>query len=174
MKRFDPINEHIRYPEVQVIDPEGKNLGTMSSRRANEIAASYDLDLYCVAPNANPPVCKILNYGKFRFEQEKAERENRKKSKGAELKEIQLHISIGEHDLQTKLKKSLEFLAEGDKVNVRVILKGREMAHQEIGEALFHRFVDLLGQAQSIALDKTPKWEGKCYSAIVQPKGNKK
>ena len=129
MKRLDPINENVRYPMVQVIGPNGENLGHMPSRRANELAASYDLDLFCVAPNANPPVCKILNYGKYRFEKEKAEKENKRKSKAAELKEIQIHMQIGMHDLETKAKKGRQFLQDGDKVNVRVILKGREMAH---------------------------------------------
>ncbi len=145
----------------------------MSSRRANEIAMSYDLDLFCVAPNANPPVCKILNYGKYRFEQDKAEKENRKKSKAQELKEIQLHISIGEHDLQTKAKKGREFLQGGDKINIRVILKGREMAHKEIGEELMVRFASALtlGEAPlELIYVKQPAWDGKCYSAIVVSK----
>lgn len=172
-KRIDPINENIRYPEVQVIGPDGKNLGVMSSRRANEIAMGYDLDLFCVAPNANPPVCKILNYGKYRFEQDKAEKENRKKSKAQELKEIQLHISIGEHDLQTKAKKGREFLLGGDKINIRVILKGREMAHKEIGEELMVRFAGALTQGENpleLTYVKQPSWDGKCYSAIVVSK----
>lgn len=145
----------------------------MSSRRANEIAMSYDLDLFCVAPNANPPVCKILNYGKYRFEQDKAEKENRKKSKAQELKEIQLHISIGEHDLQTKAKKGREFLQGGDKINIRVILKGREMAHKEIGEELMVRFANALTSGEApleLTYVKQPSWDGKCYSAIVVSK----
>ena len=85
-KRLDPINERIRYPEVRVIGPEGQQLGVMSSRAANSLAMSYEMDLYCVAPNANPPVCKILDYGRFRFEQQKQERSQRKKSKGHEMK----------------------------------------------------------------------------------------
>ncbi|MGM9814363.1 MAG: translation initiation factor IF-3 [Candidatus Enteromonas sp.] len=175
-KRFDPINEHVRYPEVQVIGPQGENLGRMSSRKANEIAASYDLDLYCVAPQANPPVCKILNYSKYRYEKEKAEKENKRKSKASasELKEIQLHVSIGEHDLQTKAKKGREFLADGDKVNIRVILKGREMAHKEIGEELMVRFIEALTvEGIQTTIEKKPNWDGKCYSSIVAPKGKK-
>ncbi|MDY2913569.1 MAG: translation initiation factor IF-3 [Candidatus Enteromonas sp.] len=175
-KRLDPINENIRYPEVQVIGPNGENLGRMSSRRANEIAAGYDLDLYCVAPQANPPVCKILNYGKYRYEKEKSEKENKRKSKAAasELKEIQLHISIGEHDLQTKAKQGKGFLKDGDKVNIRVILKGREMVHKEIGEELMVRFIGLLQEGEApTQIEKKPSWDGKCYSCIVAPKGKK-
>ena len=149
----------------------------MSSRRANEIAQSYDLDLFCVAPQANPPVCKILNYGKYRYEKEKADKENKRKSKAAasELKEIQLHIVIGEHDLQTKAKAGRGFLSDGNKVNVRVILKGREMAHKEIGEDLMTRFIECLTTEETPTVIETkPSWDGKCYSCIVAPKGNKK
>ena len=172
-KRFDPINEHIRYPEVMVIGPNGDNLGRMSSREANELAMSYNLDLFCVAPQANPPVCKILNYGKFRFEKQKAERNQKKNSKSASLKEVQLHISIGQHDLDTKAKHAKNFLADGDKVNIRVVLKGREMAHKEIGEALLQRFVSILNEDGPLTMEKQPSWEGKCYSAIVTSKSKK-
>ena len=157
-----------------VIGPDGTNLGKMPSRKANEIAASYGLDLFCVAPQANPPVCKILNYGKYRFEAQKAERLRRKNSKAAELKEIQLHISIGEHDLRTKAKKTVEFLGDGDKVNVRVILKGREMAHKEIGEELFVRFRSVIEETTAISIERQPTWEGKCYSGIFAPSKSKK
>lgn len=157
-----------------VIGPDGTNLGKMPSRKANEIAAGYGLDLFCVAPQANPPVCKILNYGKYRFEEQKAERLRRKNSKGAELKEIQLHISIGEHDLRTKAKKAVEFLGDGNKVNVRVILKGREMAHKEIGEELFVKFKSVVEETAQVNLEKAPSWEGKCYSGILAPSKSKK
>ncbi|MDD6917998.1 MAG: translation initiation factor IF-3 [Candidatus Enteromonas sp.] len=169
-KRFDPINEHVRYPVVMVIGPEGQNLGRMSSREANALAATYNLDLFCVAPNANPPVCKILNYGKYRFEQQKKDRELKKNSKQAELKEVQLHISIGEHDIQTKAKKAKEFIEDGDKVNIRVILKGREMAHKDLGEALLNKFVAILQENGEIQFAKPAFWEGKCFSAIVAKK----
>ncbi len=150
-----------------VIGPEGQNLGQMSSREANSLAASYNLDLFCVAPNANPPVCKILNYGKYRFEQQKKDRELKKNSKQAEVKEVQLHISIGEHDIQTKAKKAKEFLEDGDKVNIRVILKGREMAHKDLGEALLAKFIAILQEAGELQYTKAAFWEGKCFSAIV-------
>lgn len=169
-KRLDPINEHIRYPEVMVIGPDGNNLGRMSSRAANELAASYSLDLFCVAPNANPPVCKILNYGKYRFEKQKSERAQRKNAKATQLKEIQLHISIGEHDLRTKAKQSVKFLEDGDKVNIRVVLKGREMAHQDLGEELLKRFVGVLAESTPISIERPPFWEGKVYSSIVSKK----
>ena len=176
MKAVDPINENVRYPEVILIGPEGENLGKMSSRHANELAKSYDLDLFCVAPNADPPVCKIINYGKYRFEQQKAERQRAKNSKAnqAQLKEVQLHISIGEHDLNTKARHAREFLLDGDRVNVRVVLKGREMAHKDLGEALFLRFFEALKTEEiNPSLEKPASWEGKCYSSIVTSKAKK-
>ena len=145
----------------------------MTSRAANELAVNYGLDLYCVAPGANPPVCKILNYGKFRFEKQKSERAQKKNSRSATLKEVQLHISIGAHDLATKAKHAKEFLADGDKVNVRVVLKGREMAHQEIGEELLKKFIALVEEGGPVTIEKAPSWEGKCYSAILTSKSKK-
>ncbi|MBR3266940.1 MAG: translation initiation factor IF-3, partial [Bacilli bacterium] len=109
-KRFDPINEHIRYPEVLVIGPNGEQLGVMSSQNANKLAMSYDLDLFCVAPNAKPPVCKILNYGKYRFEQQKQQKASKKNQKTTETKEVQLTPVIGQHDLETKARKAREFI----------------------------------------------------------------
>lgn len=137
------------------------------------MAVSYGLDLFCVAPGANPPVCKILNYGKYRFEKQKSDRAQKKNSKSATLKEVQLHISIGAHDLATKAKHAKEFLADGDKVHVRVVLKGREMAHQEIGEELLKKFVALMEEDGPLTTEKAPAWEGKCYSAILTSKSKK-
>ena len=157
-----------------VIGPDGQNLGRMSSRAANELAASYDLDLFCVAPDADPPVCKILNYGKYRYQKQKSDRLQKRNSKAAQLKEIQLHISIGEHDMATKAKHAKGFLSDGDKVNVRVVLKGREMAHQDLGEELLKRFLSLLEEEGSTLItEKAPSWEGKCYSTVVARKSKK-
>jgi len=169
-KKFDPINEHIRYPEVLVIGPDGEQLGKMSSRAANELAMSYSLDLFCVAPNANPPVCKILNYGKYLYEQKKASKNAKKNQHVVETKQIQLHVNIGIHDLMTKSKASRGFLEDGNKVQVCVILKGREMAHKEIGEELMVKFLDTLSDVGTI--EKPASWEGKWYQATV--KGKKK
>ena len=129
-RRFDPINEKIRYPEVLVIGPNGESLGRMSSQEANKVAASYDLDLFCVAPNANPPVCKILNYGKYRYEQQKQSRISKKNQHIVETKQVQLHVNIGQHDLETKARHAKGFLEDGNKVQDCVVLKGREMAHK--------------------------------------------
>lgn len=143
----------------------------MSSRRANELAASYNLDLYCVAPNANPPVCKILNFGKLRFEKQKQERMAKKNQHVVETKQIQLHVNIGQHDIATKAKHANEFLEDGNKVQVCVILKGREMSHKEIGEDLLNKFLELVKDNANV--EKAPSWEGKWYSCIVAPKSKK-
>ena len=156
-----------------VIGPNGDNLGKMSSRAANELAVSYGLDLFCVAPNGNPPVCKILNYGKYRFEKQKSDRAQKENCKYATLKVVQLHISIGAHDLATKAKHAKAILADGDKVNERVDLEGREMAHQEIGEELLKKFVALMEEDGPLTTEKAPAWEGKCYSAILTSKSKK-
>lgn len=172
-KRFDPVNENIHYPTVMVIGPDGENLGTMSSREANSLAASYNLDLFCVAPNANPPVCKILNYGKYRYEKQKSEKAQKKNSRAASLKEIKLHISIGDHDLKVKAKHAKEFLKDGDKVSVCVQLKGREMAHQDLGEDLMKKFISTVEEEVTIFVEKAPSWEGKNYSAILATRTKK-
>ena len=157
-----------------VIGPDGGNLGKMSSRAANELAIKYGLDLYCVAPDATPPVCKILNYGQYLYNRQKSERAARKNSKAAQLKEIQLHVSIGAHDRAVKAKRAVEFLQGGDKVNIRVVLKGREMDHQEIAEDLMKIFLDdITAGFPTVSIEKQPFWEGKCYSAIVASKSRK-
>lgn len=167
-KRYDPINEHIRYPEVLVIGPNGEQLGKMSSNAANRLAMSYSLDLYCVAPNANPPVCKILNYGKLRFERQKEDRLARKNHKISEIKQIQLTPQIGVHDIETKARKAHEFLDEGDKVQISVFFRGRQLAHKEVGEEVMNKFISLLSDASTI--EKTPYWDNKWYNAILAPK----
>ncbi len=154
-RRFDPINEKIRYPEVLVIGPNGESLGRM----------------FCVAPNANPPVCKILNYGKYRYEQQKQSRISKKNQHIVETKQVQLHVNIGQHDLETKARHAKGFLEDGNKVQVCVVLKGREMAHKEIGEELMKRFCDLLVDVSNT--EKAPYWEGKWYDCILAPKAKK-
>lgn len=140
----------------------------MSSRQANELAMSYNLDLYCVAPQANPPVCKILNYGKFRFEKQKQDRAQKRNRKSNETKQIQLTPQIGLHDLETKARKAREFLENGDKVQVCVVFKGRQMAHKEVGEDVMKKFQEILQDVSQV--DKAPYWEGKWYNSILAPK----
>ncbi len=139
----------------------------MSSRAANDLAIKYGLDLYCVAPQANPPVCKIVNYGKLRFEKQKAAKEARKNQKSTELKQVQLTPQIGQHDLDTKARHARGFIEDGNKVEVCVIFRGRQLAHKEVGEDVMKRFVDQLADISNV--DKQPFWEGKWYKMILAP-----
>ncbi|MCQ2798781.1 MAG: translation initiation factor IF-3 [Bacilli bacterium] len=167
-KRRDPINENVRYPEVRLIGPNGENLGIMSSREANQIAIQHNLDLFCISPKANPPVCKILDYGKYRFDQQKAEKEAKKNQHRTELKQIQLTPQIGIHDIETKARKGKEFLEDGNKVEVVVVFRGRQLSHKEVGEEVMKKFMDIL--ADGAQVDKAPYWEEKYYKVILAPK----
>lgn len=170
-KNTDLVNENIRFPEVLVIDEQGKQLGKMSTRDARNIATSHNLDLYCVAPNVNPPVCKILDYGKFRFEKQKKEKENKKKQHVIDIKEIQLTPQIGEHDLLVKIKAASRFLEEGNKVKVGVRFRGRQMTHLEVGEAVMNRFIDELKEVSQV--DKAPSMDGRWLNAVLTAKSKK-
>ena len=123
------INELIRFSQVRLIGPNGEQLGVMSSREAQLKANEYNLDLFCVAPTATPPVCKILNYGKYRYEQQKKAKENRKNQVKIEIKEIQLTPQIGTHDLETKARAAIKFLEQGNKIKAGVRFRGRQMTH---------------------------------------------
>lgn len=162
------INEEIIDKEVRLIGDEGEQLGIMSSQEALRIAAERDLDLVKIAPGSNPPVCKIMDYGKFRFEQTKKEKEAKKNQRVIEIKEIRMSPGIGENDFNTKLKNGQKFLADGDRVKVSVRFRGREMAHTEIGAELLK---DFAGKCADIAnMDKAPKLEGRNMSMFLSPK----
>ncbi len=164
----DLVNELIRFPSVRLIGPNGEQLGIMSSREAQLEANKYNLDLLCVAPTANPPVCKILNYGKYRYEQQKKAKENRKNQVRIEVKEIQLTPQIGIHDMETKARAALKFLADGNKIKVGVRYRGRQMTHLEVGEETLNKFIELLGDAAVI--EKPAVMEGRWLIAILAPK----
>ena len=161
------INENIRDREVRVISADGQQLGIMSAREALAIAEEEGLDLVKISPNAVPPVCKVMNYGKFKFEQAKKEKENRKNQKVVELKEIQLSMTIDVGDLNVKAKKTLEILADGNKVKVSIRMRGREMAHAAMGVDVMRRFFDMLGG--KAVMDKEPKTEGRNILMILSP-----
>jgi len=161
------INELIRFPKVLLIGPEGEQLGVMSSREAQFKANEYNLDLFCVAPNSNPPVCKILNYGKYRYEQQKKAKENRKNQVRIEVKEIQLTPQIGIHDMETKARAASKFLAEGNKIKVGVRYRGRQMTHLEVGEETLNKFIQMLGESAQI--EKPAAMEGRWLIAILAP-----
>ncbi len=161
------INEEIRDKEVRVISATGEQLGIMSSAEALRIADEENLDLVKISPNAVPPVCKILNYGKFKFEQTKREKENRKNQKVIELKEIYLSMTIDVGDLNVKAKKTLEILGEGNKVKVSIRMRGRQMAHASMGVDVMNRFFDILGG--KAVMDKAPVTEGRNILMILSP-----
>ena len=166
------VNENIRFPQVLVIGPNGEQLGVMSSREAQFAANKFNLDLFCVAPGANPPVCKILNYGKYRYEQQKKAKENRKNQVKIEIKEIQLTPQIGQHDLETKARAASKFIAEGNKVKVGVRYRGRQMTHLEVGEETLNNFISLLGE--QAVVEKAPSMDGRWLVAVLAPNKNKK
>ena len=138
------INEEIRCKEVRLIDDAGEQLGVMPPREAAKIAAEKGLDLVEIAPTANPPVCRIMDYGKYRYEQSKREKEAKKNQHTVDIKEIKLSLNIDTHDFNTKLNNALKFIRHGDKVKVSIRFRGREMGHPEIGLDTMKRFADAL------------------------------
>ena len=167
IKEQHQINEDIRDKEVRVISSTGEQLGIMSASAALSIAEEEELDLVKISPNAVPPVCKIMNYGKFKFEQAKKEKENRKNQKVVELKEIYLSMTIDVGDLNVKAKKTVEMLGDGNKVKVSIRMRGRQQAHAAMGIDVMNRFFELLGG--KAAMDKAPKVEGRNILMILAP-----
>jgi translation initiation factor IF-3 len=165
------INNGIRVREVRLIDQDGNQRGILPITEALEIAKEAGLDLIEVSPKANPPVCKILDYGKYKYDQEKREKEARKKQKLVKMKEIRMQPKIEEHDLQFKAKHIREFLDEGNKVKVTIRFKGRELAHTELGRVVLDNLLDLLDD--SFSVDKKPSMEGRFMSMILSPKSKK-
>lgn len=165
------INEEIRDKEVRVIGADGAQLGIMSSAAALEIAEGKDLDLVKIAPGSNPPVCKIMDYGKFRFEQLKKEKEAKKNQKVVEVKEIRMSPSIDTNDFNTKVKNAQKFLNDGNRVKVTVRFRGREMAHTSLGEQLLKQFGADCDEVATVA--KGAKLEGRNMSMFLSPKNSK-
>ena len=164
----DLVNELVRFPTVLLIGPSGEQLGTMSSREAQLKANEYDLDLLCVAPNAQPPVCKIINYGKYRFEQQKKAKEAKKNQHVVEIKEIQLTPQIGAHDMETKGRAAIKFLQDGNKVKVGVRFRGRQMTHLEVGQEVMDKFIASLSEYCTI--EKPSSMDGRWMIAVLAPK----
>jgi translation initiation factor IF-3 len=166
------LNEAIRDREIRLIGSAGEQLGIMTSADALRIADEQGLDLVKISPQVKPPVCKLMNYGKFRFEKNKREKEARKNQHVVEIKEIRMSPGIDIGDFNTKLKNAQKFISEGNRVKVSVRFRGREMAHTDIGRALLGRFADQC--AETAALDKMPKLEGRMMSIFLSPKAGKK
>lgn len=161
------INNQIRVPEVRVIDSEGKMLGIMKTEEALALAREQEVDLVEVSPAAKPPVVKLLNYDKFRYQQEKAAQEARKKIKKVSVKGIRLSVRIGEHDLNFKAKQTSEFIAAGNKVKIDVVMRGREQAHPELAFELMERFQTLI--TTPFTKESGPSRMGGTITIIIGP-----
>ncbi|MBQ8551834.1 MAG: translation initiation factor IF-3 [Clostridia bacterium] len=161
------INEEIRAKEVRIVGEDGEQVGVMQTAKALELAYEKDLDLVLIAPNAEPPVCRIMDYGKYRFERDKKEKEAKKKQTTVEVKEIQLSCRIDTHDFETKVKHAHRFLGDGNKVRVVVKFRGREMSHLDIGREILEKFEEACKEVGSV--DKRPALEGRFMSMIVNP-----
>ena len=166
------INSAIRDPEVRVIGPNGDQLGIMSSREANELADKEGLDLVKISPSAVPPVCRIMDYGKYLFDKTKREKEQRKNQKIVELKEVQLSMTIEQHDIDIKAKNAAKFLSNGDKVKVSIRMSGRQQAYFERGIETENKFAESL--AEVCVIEKPAKVEGRNIIMILAPKNAKK
>ncbi|MCA3357947.1 MAG: translation initiation factor IF-3 [Roseomonas sp.] len=162
------INDEIRVPQVRLIDDAGEMIGVMSAREALIRAYDVGLDLVEISPNAVPPVCKILDYGKYKYEQQKKANEARKKQKVVEIKEIKVRPNIDDHDYDVKMKQMRNFIGEGDKVKVTLRFRGREMAHQELGVKVLERIRNDL--IELVKVEQMPKLENRQMVMVVAPK----
>ncbi len=170
--RKHKINEEIISPQVRVIDENGDQLGVMTSREALRRAQEAEKDLVEIAPQAVPPVCRIIDYGKFSYEQQKREKIQKKSQQQKELKEIRLRAGTDTHDLDFKVRHSRGFLEDGHKVKASVMFRGREIVHQEIGRALLQKFIDALADVSKV--DQDMRTEGRVLSVTLAPDGKKK
>jgi len=166
-KRGPRANEDIDYPEVQLIDEEGENHGTVTTEHAKEMAADAGLDLVEIAGNSAPPVCKILDLGKFKYQAQKKAAEARKKQKTVDVKEIKMRPNIDTHDYDVKMRSVRKFLDEGDKVKVTLRFRGREMAHQNLGMELLERVKEDIAEISKVEAE--PKLEGRQMMMVVSP-----
>jgi len=158
----------IRIPEVRVIDSEGEQIGVMKTKEALDLAYSKGLDLVEISPTARPPVCKILDFGRYKYELQKKEKEKRKKSTTVAMKEMQYRPKIEEHDYQFKTRHVIDFLKNGHKVKLMVRFRGREMAHQEFGRKILDQLVEELAEIATVEV--SPKMEGNTMSMVVNPR----
>uniref|UniRef100_UPI0038CDB872 translation initiation factor IF-3 n=1 Tax=Primorskyibacter aestuariivivens TaxID=1888912 RepID=UPI0038CDB872 len=161
------VNDKIRSPEIRLIGAEGENVGVVTPRRALEMAQDAGLDLVEISPNANPPVCKIMDFGKFKYEQQKRESEARKKQKIIEVKEVKFRPNTDTHDYEVKMRNVFKFLENGDKVKVTLRFRGREMAHQNLGRELLERVAEDVKEIGKI--ENMPKMEGRQMIMMIGP-----
>jgi len=168
IKKFIRINERIRVPEVRLVGPEGNQLGIVSIDKARQIADESGLDLVEVASQANPPVCRVLDFNKFKYDQEKKEREAKKHQKAGRIKEIRLHPNIDENDYQVKIRQAAGFLKKKDRVKVDLFFKGRQIEHLDLGRKILDRFI--IDTQSDGLVEKEPSLEGKIMSFVLAPK----
>ena len=168
IKKFIRINERIRVPQVRLVGPDGNQLGVMPIQKAQDLANQHELDLVEVAPQASPPVCRIIDFSKFKYDQEKKEREAKKHQKQGRLKEIRLKPNIDDHDYGIKVKQAITFLKKKDKVKINLFFRGRQMEHLDLGRKIVDRFIiDIQNDGQ---IEKEPGLEGRVISFVVAPK----
>ena len=167
-RNVPPINENIRFPEIRLIGDDGAQLGIMPPREALQIAEAKDLDLVLVSDKATPPVCRIINYGKYKFEQEKRAREARKRQHHVEVKEVKMRYKIDDHDYNVRVKNAQRFLKSGDKVKATVMFRGREIQHSDLAEKLLRRMAGDL--AEFAEMQQAPKREGRNMMMLLSPR----
>jgi translation initiation factor IF-3 len=165
------VNERIRVPQVRVIADDGAQVGVLAVREALALAQSKGLDLVEVSPTARPPVCRIMDYGKFKYEQNRRARKAKKKQHQMQLKEIKMRPKIEEHDYSFKIEHARQFLQSRDKVKVTITFRGREMAHQDIGYKLIQKVIEALTEVSTV--ESNPRSEGRTLSAVLMPKQQK-
>jgi len=168
IKKFIRINDRIRVPQVRLIGPEGNQLGIVPVQKAQALADQHELDLVEVAPQAAPPVCRIMDYSKFKYDQEKKEREAKKHQTQGRLKEIRFKPNIDEHDYATKLKQAIAFLSRKDKVKLNMFFRGRQMEHMDLGRKVLDRFINDIQSAGQV--EKEPGLEGRVITLVLAPK----
>lgn len=162
------INERIRFPKIRVIDTDGSQLGILTPQEALRMAETKELDLVLVSDKADPPVCRIMDYGKFKFEQEKKAREAKKKQHTAEVKEVKMRYKIEEHDYQVRINQAGRFLKDGDKVKATIMFRGREIQHTDLAEELLKRMATDLQELAEV--QQSPKKEGRSMMMLLSPK----
>ena len=168
IRKFIRINERIRASQVRVIGPQGNQMGIMPTHKAMDLANQHELDLVEVAPQVEPPVCRIMDFSKFKYDQEKKEREARRHQAKTHVKEVRLKPNIEEHDYQVKLRQAVNFLNKKDKVKVSLFLRGRQFSHLDLGRKVFDRFITDAQTAGKIEKDST--LEGRIITAVLAPR----
>ncbi len=161
------VNRRIRIPEIRLIGPDGSQMGVFQTRDAMRKAEEFGLDLVEISPTARPPVCKIMDYGKYKYEKAKREKEAKKHQTVIHLKEIKMRPMTEEHDIQTKVRHIRKFIEEGDKIKVTIQFRGREMAHRELGMKVVDRIKQELGE--SVVIDRMPRFEGRFLTMFLSP-----